>query len=203
MLAKLTSKNQITLPKAAVSGVDAAEYFDVTVARTAESSSRRCGYRKPRPCVKSWRSSGSPSRLLRVLAYPRFKLTASEQEELLADFLPCADVVELPSPWPDLPACRDERDQVFLVLAYIGKADALVTADADLLALREAFPGLISTAEELAARAPSGVFPRARPTMTAAQALAGLRPVLTPRQAADWLRDSRGAFDEDVRDPWA
>ena len=31
MLAKLTGKNQITLPKAAVSGVDAAEYFDVTV----------------------------------------------------------------------------------------------------------------------------------------------------------------------------
>lgn len=31
MLAKLTSKNQITLPKAAVSGVDAAEYFDVAV----------------------------------------------------------------------------------------------------------------------------------------------------------------------------
>jgi len=31
MLAKLTSKNQITLPKAAVSSVDAAEYFDVSV----------------------------------------------------------------------------------------------------------------------------------------------------------------------------
>ena len=31
MLAKLTSKNQITLPKAAVSQVDAAEYFEVTV----------------------------------------------------------------------------------------------------------------------------------------------------------------------------
>lgn len=31
MLAKLTSKNQITLPKAAVAGVDAAEYFDVAV----------------------------------------------------------------------------------------------------------------------------------------------------------------------------
>lgn len=30
MLAKLTSKNQITLPKAAVAGVEAAEYFDVT-----------------------------------------------------------------------------------------------------------------------------------------------------------------------------
>jgi len=31
MLAKLTSKNQITLPKAAISRVDATEYFDVTV----------------------------------------------------------------------------------------------------------------------------------------------------------------------------
>jgi antitoxin component of MazEF toxin-antitoxin module len=31
MLAKLTSKNQITLPKAAVSEVEATEYFDVTV----------------------------------------------------------------------------------------------------------------------------------------------------------------------------
>lgn len=31
MLAKLTSKNQITLPKAAITQVDAAEYFDVTI----------------------------------------------------------------------------------------------------------------------------------------------------------------------------
>lgn len=31
MLAKLTSKNQITLPKAAMAGIGAAEYFDVEV----------------------------------------------------------------------------------------------------------------------------------------------------------------------------
>ncbi|MDR0780929.1 MAG: AbrB/MazE/SpoVT family DNA-binding domain-containing protein [Pseudomonadales bacterium] len=31
MLAKLTSNNQITLPQAAVSSIDAAEYFNVTV----------------------------------------------------------------------------------------------------------------------------------------------------------------------------
>ncbi len=31
MLAKLTSKNQITLPKAVVAEVDAAEYFEVNV----------------------------------------------------------------------------------------------------------------------------------------------------------------------------
>lgn len=88
--------------------------------------------------------------LLRVLAYPKFKLTASAQEELLADFLPYAGVVELPAPWPVLPACRDDKDQVFLVLAHAGKADALVPGGADILAMREAFPGLILTAEELA-----------------------------------------------------
>ncbi|MCK9515385.1 MAG: AbrB/MazE/SpoVT family DNA-binding domain-containing protein [Ottowia sp.] len=31
MLAKLTSKNQITLPKAIVSSIDAAEYFQVSI----------------------------------------------------------------------------------------------------------------------------------------------------------------------------
>jgi antitoxin (DNA-binding transcriptional repressor) of toxin-antitoxin stability system len=40
-------------------------------------------------------------------------------------------------------------------------------------------------------------------TMTAAQALAGLRTMLTPEQAAAWLKDSRGHFDQAVRDPWA
>ncbi len=32
MLAKLTSKNQLTLPKAVISGFPNAEYFDVTEA---------------------------------------------------------------------------------------------------------------------------------------------------------------------------
>lgn len=40
-------------------------------------------------------------------------------------------------------------------------------------------------------------------TMTAAQALSGLPVMLTPSQAAAWLQDARGAFDEAVRDPWA
>ena len=41
------------------------------------------------------------------------------------------------------------------------------------------------------------------PTMTAAQALQGLRPMLTPDEARAWLADSRGNFDETVTDPWA
>lgn len=39
--------------------------------------------------------------------------------------------------------------------------------------------------------------------MTAAQALAGLQSAMTPRQAAAWLEESRGAFEETLRDPWA
>lgn len=91
------------------------------------------------------------SELLRVLAYPKFKLSTVEQQELLADFLPYADAVQLPAPWPDLPACRDPKDQVFLVLAHIGKAEALLTGDADILAMRENFPGLIMSVETFAA----------------------------------------------------
>jgi len=87
--------------------------------------------------------------LLRVLAYPKFTLTAEDQEDLLADFFPYTDVVELPSPWPTLPVSRDENDQVFVVLAHAGKADALVTGDADILTLRDSLPGLILTPGEL------------------------------------------------------
>ncbi|MFT3813223.1 MAG: putative toxin-antitoxin system toxin component, PIN family [Acidovorax sp.] len=92
------------------------------------------------------------SELLRVLGYPKFRLTAEDRQALLEDFLPYTDAVELPRPWPALPACRDAKDQVFLVLAHAGQAEALITGDGDLLALRGAFPGLIVTPEEWAGR---------------------------------------------------
>ena len=94
--------------------------------------------------------------LMRVLAYPKFELTKADQEALLADFLPYSDVVDLPDPWPgpwpDLPACRDEHDQVFLVLAHAGEADSLVTVDADILAMGKSFARLILTADEFRER---------------------------------------------------
>ncbi|MCL2523231.1 MAG: putative toxin-antitoxin system toxin component, PIN family [Betaproteobacteria bacterium] len=93
----------------------------------------------------------SVSELLRVLAYPKFRLTAREQQDLLGDFLHHAEAVALPAQWPELPACRDSKDQVFLVLAQVARADALVSGDADILALRNAFTGRIWTADELAA----------------------------------------------------
>lgn len=93
--------------------------------------------------------------LLRVLTYPKFKLSAEEQQSLLGDFLPYAEVVTLPGVWPDLPVCRDEKDQVFLALANVGNADALVTGDNDMLAMRNLFPGRILTADELSAQNPA------------------------------------------------
>lgn len=42
----------------------------------------------------------------------------------------------------------------------------------------------------------------AEKTMTAAQALAGLQPRLTAKQAKAWLQNSRGGFDQTVSNPW-
>lgn len=41
-----------------------------------------------------------------------------------------------------------------------------------------------------------------RPTMTAAEALAGLHADLTHEQAQEWLRASRTPFVDAVADPW-
>ncbi len=73
--------------------------------------------------------------LIRELAYPKFKLDLRAQEELLADYLPWVEVVAVPEPPPKAPPCRDVHDLPFLHLAVAGRADALVTGDADLLAL--------------------------------------------------------------------
>lgn len=73
--------------------------------------------------------------LLCVLAYPKFKLTPEDRDELLADYLPFGEVV---APWkksPAVPACRDKHDRVFLELALVGAAEWLVTGDQDLLSL--------------------------------------------------------------------
>jgi uncharacterized protein len=73
--------------------------------------------------------------LVRVLGYPKFKLTAEEQRELLADYLPYCTTVRMPAKAPRVPACRDPLDLPFLQLAAAGKADYLITGDQDLLSL--------------------------------------------------------------------
>ncbi len=77
--------------------------------------------------------------LVRVLAYPKLRLTHEEQQELLADYLPHATVVHMPSVQPSVPHCRDAHDLPFLRLALAGKAALLVSGDKDLLALTGKF----------------------------------------------------------------
>jgi putative PIN family toxin of toxin-antitoxin system len=75
--------------------------------------------------------------LLRVLAYPKFRLGPADREALLADYLPYAEAVQLPSLRPELPvACRDRDDVVFIELALVAEADFLVSGDRDLTELR-------------------------------------------------------------------
>jgi putative PIN family toxin of toxin-antitoxin system len=85
--------------------------------------------------------------LIRVFAYPKFKLTADEQQELLADYLPYCKTIRIPEPPPKAPACRDAFDVPFLELAVAGKAQALITGDRDLLGLAGTFASPIVTAE--------------------------------------------------------
>lgn len=86
-------------------------------------------------------SMATAQELVRVLGYPKFRLSAAEQEELLADWLPWVEVVQDPDPPPVVPAYRDRFDLPFLHLAVAGKAQALVSGDRDLLALAGS-PGL-------------------------------------------------------------
>ena len=80
-------------------------------------------------------SRATAAELVRALAYPKFKLGAAEQEELLADYLPFCVTVTIPDPPPRTPACRDANDLPFLELAIAGEAAWLVTGDADLHAV--------------------------------------------------------------------
>jgi putative PIN family toxin of toxin-antitoxin system len=96
---------------------------------------------------EAWRTGGvvplvsrpTVEELIRVLAYPKFKLTASEREDLLGDFLPYAEVLEKKNAGAALPKCRDPEDQMFIELAAAADAGAIVTGDKDLLALAKRF----------------------------------------------------------------
>jgi uncharacterized protein len=93
-------------------------------------------------------SKSTITELIRVLAYPKFKLTKAEQEDLLADYLPFCDTVLLPKQLPTIPECRDPFDAPFLILALVGNADYLVTGDRDLLCLGDIFACPIVTVEK-------------------------------------------------------
>ncbi len=83
-------------------------------------------------------SRETTTELIRTLCYPKFQLTANMRQSLLGDYLPWCEVIVTKN-CPPVPVCRDPDDQQFLELAILGKADALVTGDDDLLALASEF----------------------------------------------------------------
>jgi putative PIN family toxin of toxin-antitoxin system len=71
-----------------------------------------------------------------VLSYPKFSLTDLEIQTLFhEEILPFIEVVKIAKPFPL--TCRDPADDHFLACAATGRADALVSGDADLLSLRK------------------------------------------------------------------
>ncbi len=93
-------------------------------------------------------SKVTTTELIRVLAYPKFKLTPTEREDLLSDYLLFCESVAMPDLLPATPECRDPFDVPFLVLALVGEADYLVTGDRDLLVLKDDFSCPIVTADD-------------------------------------------------------
>ena len=93
-------------------------------------------------------STVTAAELVRVLAYPKFKLAAEDQQELLADYLPYCITVRMPVKPPATPICRDPFDLPFLQLAIAGKAEYLVTGDQDLLSLAGRFACSIIAADQ-------------------------------------------------------
>lgn len=112
------------------------------------------------PLRLSWQSSlclpliskATATEMIRVLAYPKFKLSAEEQQVLLADYLPYCSTINMPAKLPKVPACRDKFDEPFLQLAVVGKADFLISGDRDLLSLAGEFECPIMTADEFLKR---------------------------------------------------
>lgn len=88
--------------------------------------------------VRPLASRDTAEELIRVLAYPKFKLTGADREDLLGDYLPWCETITVPNK-TQVPDCRDPFDRPFLALAAAAKADALITGDKDLLALSNDF----------------------------------------------------------------
>ena len=87
--------------------------------------------------ILPYASKETVQELISLLANKKFKLDSLDQDSLLADYLPFAQInnVTLTTQKTSLPVCRDPHDQMFLELAQASKADFLVTGDQDLLVL--------------------------------------------------------------------
>lgn len=115
-------------------------------------------------------SHGTVSELIRVLHYEKLRLDPIRREVLLGDYLPYCEVISPLNKPGRVPACRDPDDRVFLHLAAAGRAQFLVTGDADLLSIGESQPYRIVTPADFRAHMDSSLGERSPPRY-AAQAI--------------------------------
>jgi len=79
-------------------------------------------------------SEATTLEIVEVIGRNRFDryLDPGIRQKLLSEYLEACRMIEIPTP---IRACRDPRDDKFLAVAIHGRADLIVTGDADLLAL--------------------------------------------------------------------
>jgi uncharacterized protein len=99
-------------------------------------------------------SRATAAELTRVLAYPKFQLSAEDRMELLGDYLPFCEIVEATKKCPQI--CQDKFDRAFLDLALSGPAGVLVAGDRDLLVLKDRTRFRIESPESYRARLSAG-----------------------------------------------
>ncbi len=94
-------------------------------------------------------SQQTTDEFVRVLSYKKFALEPADKRELLAAYSVYSEAIEV-SNAPATPSVRDDSDRPFLELALVGRADALVTGDRDLLEVAPTFSVPILTPRQFA-----------------------------------------------------
>ena len=94
------------------------------------------------------------SELKTVLYRAKFGLSEAAVDVRMAEYRPWCQIFAEDAA-VTVPECRDPADRKFLQLALQSQADALVTADYDLLTLQPDFPIPIITLEQLQSRLPA------------------------------------------------
>ena len=117
--------------------MEATEYFDVTTENGRIVLTPVRVNRADR--LRLLASRDTTVQLIRVVAYPKFGLTADERQDLLDDYLTYCETVPIADSPPVVPEYRDPFDRPFLEMALVGRADTLINADTDILALAESF----------------------------------------------------------------
>src|SRR5660398_234152 len=126
MLAKKTAKNQITLPKAVIKDFPDTEYYavrcegDLIVLEPVRLEKRTEGRQSRADKVRERLADlgiteqdvhEAVIELIRVLGYPKFELSEEERLDLMADYLPFAEAVEVEAADLADTVCRDADDQ--------------------------------------------------------------------------------------------